>query len=1013
MIILLTLITILLLVTLTMRFLVKDFSKFIIQKTGVPSFGKTFVDFGEYFATWFITITIALFGYWFYKFGQVLTSYFLTNDLIEFFRLVRSVYTVASKEQNPFTFQHFIAGFVLMPALQFAAVFVIYRSIKSFMLFVNKKYNADIYSEADLLYFSFAGVVVFMCLDILAYSQDIAAVSAFAHFIYLGISKLALIAYFMTVAHNHLLSSKEYKKTLPDYFQLRSLERTILYSPWKTIALTYLIGASLNAPFIMGTQFMRSNTAVIVLCIASCLFFFFILKIFLSNGYNFVGAVIFHHRINIESILVAHQPSLRKFRKPALIAAGIMLLGFLVYLPKMFVFILFVLLFLLLTFVVFFVAGYFASLGISVIRGKSLKVAIPEVVQPAWRYLTNTGMGFARSVSFPLVFMSFVTILIIVVPKTYHYTTDKNYVLSAVDTEGYPLIIAKGDQDNTIPVAYETLPPFFVKCLINQEDRSFFKQNSWLPNASTWHGISPAMLYRWFIGSGGGSNLNATLIKNIAFDGTFPADIQRKFAEAITGLQLSMQLSPEEIASQYVNKVAFAGGDGQSGVAMGSLNTFGLPVEKLNPAEIFYLVQTIKRGSSFKAGDTLINYIDAPNNKAVIKKALVEQATKWYEQDVITKKELNAIKGSELRFTNKEYKTFCKTSTNDFLKKQIGRDTSSKTFRSSISVVRQQAVYNGVEEFNNKFKDDLEKNGFTLFTAALVIDPHTGKILAHFGSDNIVDLTTLGNGSDMGSVMKPFVACELLESGFDANRISLYDGPVAGLKTPKDFGAYSFKYLGLDDALAQSRNASFVNVRLITDPIQLYKNVENRFRQMNLVADPYLNLNDAKRKEENILNYPLGSRNMRLLDIAQAYQVLFNQGRYIRLTPFTSYYDPYKDSTISITQETKQIYKPENADRIKSALHHTMLNGGTAFQLNEILKAKGRTFYAKTGTTANAKDGLCVLTDGNVLVISYISYGKITNNNLRLGLAEIPFGAAGKSAGVLSAIIYNHFSEAN
>jgi membrane peptidoglycan carboxypeptidase len=617
-------------------------------------------------------------------------------------------------------------------------------------------------------------------------------------------------------------------------------------------------------------------------------------------------------------------------------------------------------------------------------------------------------MGFARSVSFPVALMAFVTILITVAPKTYHYNTDTNYVLSAVDTEGCPLLIKKGDNDNTLPVGYEALPPFLIKCLINQEDRSFFKQNSWLPNPSTWHGISPAMLYRWFIGSGGGSNLNATLIKNVAFDGTFPTDIQRKFAEAMAGLQLSMQLSPQQIVSQYANKVAFGGGEAQSGVAMGALNTFGLPVERLNPAEMLYLVQTIKRGSSFKAGDTLISYANASGNENLIKKALVEQATKWYEQELISKKELNAVKGSELRFANKEYKPVCKTSTIDFLKKQIGKDSSSKTFRSSMSVERQQAVYNGVDEFNTRFKDYLAKNGFTLFTAALVIDPHTGKILAHYGSDNIVDLTTLGNGSDMGSVIKPFVACELLESGFDANRILLYDGPVKGLKTPKDFGSYSFKYLGIDDALAQSPNASFVNIRLITDPIQLYKNVENRFRQMNLLADPYSNLNDDKRRGENILNYPLGSRNMRLLDIAQAYQVLFNQGRYIRLTPFNDYYDPYKDSTIRITQETKQIYKPENADRIKSALHHTMLRGGTAFHLNEILKTNGRMFYAKTGTTAGARDGLCVLTDGNVLVISYLSYGRITNNNLRLGLAEIPYGAAGRSAGVLNAIIFNH-----
>ena len=235
---------------------------------------------------------------------------------------------------------------------------------------------------------------------------------------------------------------------------------------------------------------------------------------------------------------------------------------------------------------------------------------------------------------------------------------------------------------------------------------------------------------------------------------------------------------------------------------------------------------------------------------------------------------------------------------------------------------------------------------------------------------------------------------------------------MAGLKTPKDFGPYSYKDLGIDDALAQSRNASFVNIRLITDPIPLYKNVENRFMKMNIPSDPYLNLNDDKLRTVNVLNYPMGARNMTLLNIAQAYQVMFNQGKYIKLTPFKSYYDPYRDTTVQVSQITRQIYSTENANRIKMALHNTMLKNGTTYHLNEVLTTK-RTMYAKTGTTADARDGACCLTDGNILVISYLSYGQITKNHLRLGLAEIPSGAAGKSAGVLSAIIFNHFSKLN
>lgn len=387
----------------------------------------------------------------------------------------------------------------------------------------------------------------------------------------------------------------------------------------------------------------------------------------------------------------------------------------------------------------------------------------------------------------------------------------------------------------------------------------------------------------------------------------------------------------------------------------------------------------------------------------------LDQGNTWYNEGLITRKELNSIRSSELRFTRKPYRTECGASTRDFFEKQVGKDTVSRTFQSSISMANERAMCGAVNEFNRQFSGHLRNGYCTLYTAAVVTDIRTGKIIAHYGSDNLVDLTTMGIGSDMGSVHKPFVACELLESGFDANAVRLYDGPIKGLKTPRDFGQYSYKYMGIDEALAQSRNASFVNIRLITNPIELYKNVERRFREMNIPADPYLDLYDENRREENILNYPLGSRNMRLIDIAQAYQTFFNHGRYIQLTSFHSYYNPYKDSTIEIKQEEKQIYSAENSDRIKAALRHTMLRGGTTYHLNRMVKTR-RTMYAKTGTTDMARDGYCLLSDGEILIVAYVTYGQIVNNHLRLGLHPIPFGSGGRSAGVLAAYVYNRFS---
>lgn len=1014
MIILLAILTTAVLITGIMRILVKDFGKFVIRKTFSLNMPKSFVDIGEYFSMWLFTIAIGVVGFFFYKFAAVLISYILTGDLIEFFIILRSVFTIASDSQSPFTFQHIIAGFILSPALQFFTCFVIYKAIRSFMLFINVRYKPEVYNESDLLYFSFVAVLAFMSFEIVSFSQNIPAVSAIAHFIYLGIAKLACVPYFLTIAHNHLLDSSEYKNSLPQYFNLKRLERKVLFTPRLNILVTYIIGAALNVPFVLGTQFLQSNLMVIFICALSCLAFYSILKAFLSKAYNYVGAILFYHKANVESMLIASKPLFHNHKKQIAIALGILLISLAAYKPKIFAFLTLMTLFMAAFILLAYIIGYLLSLGLSVYRAKRYGAAVPALALPAANYVRNICVAFCKAVLPVFLFMILITALLAVAPKKYHYRHDDTYVTSVLDNEGYPLYTKFNDGNSAIPVCYNELPEFLVKCLLIQEDRSFMAQNSWMPNLSNWHGFSVASIYRMIFGTGGGSNLNQQLIKNEAFKKGFPVDIQRKFSETITAFQLSLQLAPNEIACQYFNKAAWNGGNTHSGIAMGSLFTFGLPVQELNELEMLYLVVTLKRGNNFKMADSIINYKDAAIFRNDIKKTLLNLADSWHKENLLTRKDLNKLRNGELRFTNAKYESLCKASTRDFFNKQIGsKETSCKTYRSSISIANERAIQGAVNEFNSQMGQHLKSGNYDLYSAAVVINVRNGKVLGHYGSSNIVDLTTMGTGRNMGSVIKPFLYLELLENGFAANNVRLYDGPVNGQRTPQNYShRYSYKYVGIDEALYRSLNAPAVNTRLLTEPIQLFRNIEDRFKRMGIHSDPYLQLDNETARTVNILNYPIGSRNMTLMGIAQAYQALFNRGMYIKLSAFDSYFDPYMDSTVIMPDVSGQIYSPENAERIKLALHGTMMKGGTAYHLNKILKTE-TTMYAKTGTTDKGRDGYCILSDGEILVIAYVSYGEIRNNQLRLGLAQIPFGAGGRSAGVLSAVLYNHFSSLN
>ena len=85
-----------------------------------------------------------------------------------------------------------------------------------------------------------------------------------------------------------------------------------------------------------------------------------------------------------------------------------------------------------------------------------------------------------------------------------------------------------------------------------------------------------------------------------------------------------------------------------------------------------------------------------------------------------------------------------------------------------------------------------------------------------------------------------------------------------------------------------------------------------------------------------------------------------------------------------------------------------MQPGGTGTSIKRLLP-EGKVFYAKTGTSDKAIHGYTVLSDGNILIVAWVSYGQNNNGRLEFNTAqEIPFGSGAKSAGLLAGMIYKH-----
>lgn len=976
----------------------KDLSRYIFKRVTNISVPKAYINFAEYTITAFAITVITFLGFLFYKFAIAFCAYVFSDNLISFYVNTRGVFSANSNLQHPFTLIHLMVGLFLTPALQFLTSYSIYRAIRSYMFAMNRYYG-DIFSESDILYFGLIASIIFAALEIFFYSQYLPNINGITHLIYLIISKLSIVCYFLATAHIQLLKNDNYKSIVKNYVELQKHEALIIYSPVRTILLTYFIGIILYLPFFSGTQFTSNKLLLIVILICCCIVFLITLRLFLSKGFNYMAVIMFAESTED---LAPNEYLLNNKSKTKtvyiLCLAGVIFLIFKFKLLFMLVFSIGVTSVIL--FLVFILLYIIAFLG-SLLPVLFSKIRMPEIsISSILDYIVNSFKALTKSGITMVLFILSVLMLLGSFPKKLKYKND-NYVNSILDAQDNPLFIEYDSTNRCIPIAYNQLPDFLLKSLYNQEDRGFLKQNDLLPNASNWHGFSLASFYRIFSG-GGGSNLIQQLIKKIIFGNNRVADVQRKFTESLSAYQLSCQSSTKNIVELFCNVVGFGGGNGHSGIMMASISTFGLPIDKLNYIEIMYLVSTIKYGDEIKTKRGLISCKDAKDYPNDIKAALLIQAESWYNKKLITKKELNMLENQELRFINKNYQTISATSTYAFLKSQIKKtNTETATYFSSITLNNQQCMLNAIKSFDIQFK---RKDDTILYSAALVVNVTSGKIIGHYGGSGVSDLTQLGDGNQMGSVIKPSVLLELLESGYKAEDIRPFDGKIKGKITPNNYdGKYSNKFVGIDTILAKSLNAAMVNIRELTDPITLYKRVEDRFSDMNIPK--YLFLDNPEKNDENEINYPLGSRNMTLFNIAQIYQTLFNKGYFKQLTVIDSVYDPVNNNITIYPQKERRIYSEENAQIIISALSHT-LEYGTCKHLKNILP-QNRTFYCKTGTTDEYKHGYTVLFDGTTLIVTYVSYGIVVNNHLSLGVKPIPFNSGGKSAGVLAALIYN------
>lgn len=984
---------------LIIKFILKDLAKYFgaFFKLQVNLFTKKGNNLGQLLATITIAVFIGVLSFLLYKTLLILAAYLLSGNLIEFFTINRGVFSsYGTNLQNPYLIKNLLYGVIITPIMQLISIIFMIISLHYFMYTTNALFNQKIYKVSSLVFFGIFSSLTFLSLELISYVQSVTFITTTTLIILLIGAKLSYLLFYFGIIHITLSKNKNYLGALKN-LKFNRLEGKLMDNPYLMVLIISFIAMVLNFPLYTGFQFGRNNWVVFIKLVLAGAIFVFLLKKVFAKGFNYIGVYMIDDNKNQD--IIPFNFINKKTKKIILKCLIISILALLFLSFKSFLFF---------TFNGLVFASISAILLLLVYGGGTLFSILTKKINSElklnWIIPSKLFLKFLILV-IPTLLVMVITFTILTVSPQENTNLENyiNYKKSIVDEKGNLLYFENDSLNPSIPIQYNKLPSFFLKALILKEDRNILNQNSLLPNRSNWHGISLTTIYSGSLF--GSSNITQQLIKNLAFD-RFPQELQRKFTELGASYQFSKNNKPEEIINHYVNAVSFNGGTGHTGIISGSYYTFGRSIENINELEMLYLLFTLHRGRHFKISDKeFIPYKEAHLYPEDIKEKLLKYAKPWYENGLITKKEFRKLKRQELIFTNKPFKLNNSAATNTFLANSIKNEIKvNVSFQSSITLKNQLKMNLAVNRFSNQFNSFMVKDGCNLYASALVVDIKTGNIIAHYGGNGVSDMSNFGEGNSIGSVIKPIVLLELSEKGY---QIRLFDGKIQGRKTPRNANhPYSNHYVNLNYILKKSPNAPLRNIDEITPPIPLFIDIEEKFRQMNISADSSIDLSDTEKKLEHTINYPIGSRRMTIYEIAQCYQTIFNEGVFIKLSVINKSFNPYNLTEHSFEKDKTSIYNKQNVSIITNALKASLEKGGTAYGLNKYLPHNIQ-FMAKTGTTDRSKHGYTILSDGNTLVVSWVSYGKQNGSHLDFNnTPAIPYNLGGSSAGVLAAMIF-------
>ncbi len=518
--------------------------------------------------------------------------------------------------------------------------------------------------------------------------------------------------------------------------------------------------------------------------------------------------------------------------------------------------------------------------------------------------------------------------------------------------------------ENREIISLDEISPHFVNAIIATEDREF--REHWGIDAMA---ILRAVLRNVRAGRvvQGASTITQQLARSLFL--TQDVTLTRKLKEALLALRIEQIYSKDRILELYLNQIYF--GDGAYGIQAAALDLFDKPSAELNLAEASLLAGLPKNPAGYSPRR---HPERARRRRDVVIAMMVDHGT-------ITPAEAARVDTAALSVVTRQEEIRL----GGYFVEHIRRDVIARygtealysgglriytTLDADLQAVAEEALEDRLVRLENNYGFEVKRGDpFApdsvahipyIQGALLAIDVETGGILAMVGGRDFRD-SSFNRATQAprqpGSGFKPFLYTAAIDNGFSpadtlldaplvipgAGPPKILEGTDPPVEEPTDWMPenYSREYRGrvrLRYALKKSINIPAVKLGIMIGP----STIARYARRMGISTTM-----------RPVYSLPLGSAEVRLIDLVKAYGVLANQGILIEPHAITRIEDRNGRVLEKHVGTSQEVLSPQTAYVVTSMLE-SVIQSGTGFGVRSL----GFTHPAagKTGTTNDCTD---------------------------------------------------------